>query len=211
MKSSEEPNNILLDLYTETYEKEHLDHWYSSEGAIIQAMRLANHTATSALYSSIIGLYGGDKKYANNHDMVNPDLLTYAYEAIGELLYTWDPSKSKLSTYVYNYGPSRLMRIRGRDLREESLEYEDFSNYQDVVEDYSSYNTTKKEASRKLQLLEQRIEERGTYQHQLVLQVLMGKIAQEKAIEEMGIDKDNYWYYKKQTFELIKNDREELI
>lgn len=211
MKSSEEPNNILLDLYTETYEKEHLDHWYSSEGAIIQAMRLANYTATSSLYSSIIGLYGGDKKYANNHDMVNPDLLTYAYEAIGELLYTWDPSKSKLSTYVYNYGPSRLMRIRGRDLREESLEYEDFSNYQDVVEDYSSYNTTKKEASRKLQLLEQRIEERGTYQHQLVLQVLMGKIAQEKAIEEMGIDKDNYWYYKKQTFELIKNDREEVV
>lgn len=206
LKSSITVDITLLEKYAETRDKEYLEQWYHSEESVIQAMRLANQTAASPYYKSVIGPYGGETLYATDIEVVNPDILSYAYEAIGEMLKTWEPEKSKFNTYVYKYGPHRLMRIRKKDQDnlKADVDYSELENYQNLVEDYHSYNNSKAKATSKLDYMEKEIEDNWSFYNKKVYQVMLGEIAQDRAIEEMNISESSFWYYRKQTVELLQ-------
>lgn len=203
LKSSNEVDFKLLDEYEKTGNKDLLEEWYHSEEAVIQTMRLANQTSATPYYKSVIDFYGGSTIYASDIEVINPDILTYAYEAVGILLRTWNPEKSKFSTYVYNYGPSRLMRVRDEDLGQEVVDYTE--DIEDKINGPYLLNLERRVAEELLSDVVEDLRDTWSYRNECVLKYMVGETSKEETLLNMNIKDSSLWYYQSQTIDMMKD------
>lgn len=179
IKSSEDTKEYLLERYSETGDEKYLNEWKHSSGPFVYALRLSNVTSSMRMkYGTELDPKHSDMR--GRMEVIEPDIISYGYEVVIDMIDKWDPERAKFSTYLYRYGPSRVMRLYARDMWEQEEDFEEFYKTPEERHVENEVNLTVREIYDTIHIW-------GSEEDLPILSELKGEITAKESAERLGM------------------------
>lgn len=189
----------LLEKYAKTKDKKYLQEWKETEAPVVYAMRLSNKIIGDYPYLSEMLSSGVNKELSKKIEVLNPDVLSYAYLMIGHMIDSWDPDKAQLGTFIYGYVKQNTVREIYSDLNKSSVLNGEASL--DIHEEYNPDLAYSGEVPMEyIEMIEELKTTIGKWAREIDIHILehgLGEITTEEALDKMGYKYRTSFYKRK--------------
>lgn len=202
--SSGELREDLLERFKETGDPIHLQEWKESVAPVTYSMRLANMILKDNKYLTTRMSSDVPREIKQEMGVNNPDLLSYTYLALMNMIDKWDPKRGSLNHFVYNYVRKTALTLIHEDLNKSSQKNGDISL--DVDDKYELIQSQGKVDQWLEEELRLNIEKYAKKKDLYILDEIMGRIGASQASYKMGYSHIQGYYRRKAAYLKLTRD-----